>query len=77
MTTIEKTIYMIHVLLDQLEQEFLNPSQVAEDVRTDFLKSRLDKYKDKVGRLKTVLRKHQQAERRKSDLNRENKKRNG
>jgi hypothetical protein len=42
------------------------------DTRTDFLKKRIDGFKDQTSRLKDVLRKHQDAERRKQALQKQN-----
>jgi hypothetical protein len=61
----------IEVLLAQLEAS-LAPYITEADTRTDFLKRQIDGFKDKTARLKTVLRKHQDAECRKQELAKQN-----
>jgi hypothetical protein len=60
----------IEVLLAQLEAS-LAP-EIMEGTRTDMLQRQLDVFKDRTSRLKTVLRKHQEAERRKKELAKQN-----
>jgi hypothetical protein len=60
----------IEVLLAQLEAS-LAP-QITEDTRTDMLQRQLDVFKDRTTRLKAVLRKHKDAERRKRELANQN-----
>ena len=61
----------IEVLLAQLEAS-LAPDITEGDARTDLLKKRIDGFKDQTARLKTVLRKHQQATTRKRELSAQN-----
>ncbi len=65
----------IEVLLAQLEAS-LAPDITEGDTRTDLLKKRIDGFKDQTARLKTVLRKHQTAERRKGELAKQNRENN-
>jgi hypothetical protein len=61
----------IEVLLAQLEAS-LAPEIMEGDTRTDMLQRQLDVFKDRTSRLKTILRKHQAAERRKRELAKQN-----
>lgn len=65
----------IEVLLAQLEAS-LAPQMTECDARGDLLKKRIGGFKDKAARLKTVLRKHQDAERRKRELAKQNRQNN-
>ena len=67
-----RLIYAIEILLAQLDAS-LSP-QLSEDAdsRTDSLKNRINGFKDQTARLKSVLRKHQAAERRKRMLTKQN-----
>lgn len=65
-----RIISILEILLAQLEAS-LSP-EITEDSRTDFLKSRIDGFKDQTSRLKSVLHKHQAAERRKRFLSKQN-----
>jgi hypothetical protein len=72
-----RLIYAIEILLAQLDAS-LSPQLTEDDSRTDLLKKRIAGFKDQTARLKTVLSKHQSAERRKRTLvkqNRQNTKR--
>jgi hypothetical protein len=72
-----RIISILEILLAQLEAS-LSPQMMEGDTRTDLLKKQISGFKDKTARLKTVLRKHQDAERRKRSLikqNRQNTKR--
>ncbi|MGO8837459.1 MAG: hypothetical protein ACLP7I_04375 [Limisphaerales bacterium] len=61
----------MEILLAQLEASL--SSQMAEgDTRTNLLKKRISGFKDQTARLKTVLRKHQDAQRRKRALIKQN-----
>jgi hypothetical protein len=76
-TSPARLIYAIEILLAQLDAS-LSPQLTEADTRTDFLKKRISGFKDQTARLKTVLSKHQSAERRKRTLvkqNRQNTKR--
>ncbi len=75
MRSIEKTFHIVQVLLSSIEQQILTP--MSEGVGADTLQKRINRHKDTVGRLKIALRKHKDSERRKSELTRDNKKRNG
>jgi hypothetical protein len=72
-----RIISILEILLAQLEASL--SAQIMEgDSRTDNLKNQIDGFKDKTSRLKSVLRKHQAASRRKRMLvkqNRDNTKR--
>ena len=61
----------IEVLLAQLEAS-LAPEMNEGDSRSDLLKRRIEGFKDKTARLKAVLKKHQDAERRKRELQKQN-----
>jgi len=72
-----KIISILEILLAQLEAS-LSPQMTEGDTRTDMLKKRISGFKDQTARLKSVLRKHQDAQRRKRSLikqNRQNTKR--
>lgn len=66
-----RLIYAIEILLAQLDAS-LSPQMTEGDSRTDFLKKRIGGFKDQTARLKSVLRKHQDAERRKRSLSKQN-----
>ena len=67
-----RIISILEILLAQLEASL--SAQIMEgDTRTDLLKKQIDGYKDKASRLKSVLRQHQAASRRKSFLAKQNK----
>ena len=66
-----RLIYAIEILLSQLDAT-LSPHLLENDSRTDFLKKRIDGFKDQTSRLKSVLQKHQAAERRKRMLSKQN-----
>jgi hypothetical protein len=67
-----RLIYAIEILLAQLDAAL--PPELSEvDSRTDLLKRRISGFKDQTARLKSVLRKHQDAERRRKQIGRENK----
>ncbi len=66
-----RLIYAIEILLAQLDAS-LSPQMTEGDSRTDFLKKRIGGFKDQTARLKSVLRKHQDAERRKRALSKQN-----
>jgi hypothetical protein len=62
---------ILEILLAQLEAS-LSPQMTEGDPRTDLLKKRINGFKDQTARLKSVLRKHQDAERRKRALSKQN-----
>jgi hypothetical protein len=66
-----RLIYAIEILLAQLDAT-LSPQMTEGDTRTDLLKKRISGFKDQTARLKTVLNKHQSAERRKRSLTKQN-----
>ena len=66
-----RLIYAIEILLAQLDAT-ISPEMTEGDTRTDLLKKRINGFKDKTARLKTVLKKHQDAERRKRSLTKQN-----
>jgi len=70
--TPSRIIGALEVLLAQLEAS-LAPDMNEGDTRTDLLKKRISGFKDQTARLKTVLSKHQSAERRKRTLVKQNK----
>jgi len=61
----------IQILLAQLDAT-LSPELSEGDSRADFLKKRIGGFKDQTARLKSVLRKHQDASRRKRMLDKQN-----
>jgi len=66
-----RLIYAIEILLAQLDAAL--PQELSEvDSRTDSLKKRINGFKDQTARLKSILRKHQDAERRKRALSKQN-----
>jgi hypothetical protein len=68
-------IRLIQLLLMGLE-DLLTADAVNEDARSVELNRRLQTYRDKVARIKSVVAKHRDAERRKEELNRDNNRRN-
>jgi hypothetical protein len=66
-----RLIYAIEILLAQLDAA-LSPQMTEGDGGADRLKIKIDGYKEKAARLKTVLSKAQAADRRKRDLARQN-----
>jgi hypothetical protein len=66
-----RLIYAIEILLAQLDA-LLSPEIIESDSRTDSLKNQIDGFKNQTARLKSVLRKHQSAERRKKFLSKQN-----
>lgn len=71
-TNSARLIYAIEILLAQLDAS-LSAQMDEGDTRTDFLNKRISGFKDQTARLKTVLSKHQSAERRKRSLKSQNK----
>jgi hypothetical protein len=68
-----RIISILEILLAQLDAS-LSPQVTEGDTRTDLLKKRIDGFKDQTGRLKSILKKHQDAERRKRMLDKQNRK---
>lgn len=71
----ESYIRLIQLLLMGLE-DILSADELNEDIRSDELKGKLQSYRDKVSRIKSVLSKHRDTERRKKDLLGNNRQRN-
>lgn len=70
-TNSARLIYAIEILLAQLDAS-LSAQMDEGDTRSDLLKKRIDGFKNQTARLKTVLSKHQSAERRKRALAKQN-----
>lgn len=68
-------IRVIQLLLMGLE-DLLNSNELTEDARGDDLNHRLQGYRDKVARLKSVVAKHRDTQRRRRDLETDNRRRN-
>jgi hypothetical protein len=66
-----RLIDAIEILLAQLDAS-LSADLSEGDSRSDYLKKRIGGFKDQTTRLKSVLRKHQDAERRKRMLSKQN-----
>jgi len=66
-----RLIYAIEILLAQLEAS-LAPAIAEGYTGADELKIKIDGYKEKAARLKTVLSKAQAAEHRKKELSKQN-----
>ena len=66
-----RLIFAIEILLAQLDAS-LSAQMTEGDSRSDYLKKRIGGFKDQTARLKSVLRKHQDAERRKRSLSKQN-----
>ena len=71
----ENYIRLIQLLLMGLE-DMLTPDDLNEDVRSAEMSKKLQTYKDKVARVKSVLSKHSDAEKRRKELERDNRTRN-
>lgn len=72
----ETYIRLIQLLLMGLE-DLLTPDDLNEDARTGELYKKLQTYRDKVAKVKSIVAKHRDAERRKRELERDNDRRNG
>jgi hypothetical protein len=68
-------IRLIQLLLMGLE-DLLTADGLNEDAGTAEMSKRLESYRDKVARIKSVLARHRDAERRKRELNKDNDRRN-
>jgi hypothetical protein len=66
-----RIISILEILLAQLEAS-LSPQIMESDTRTDLLKKQIGGFKDQTARLKSVLSKHQDADRRKRMLTKQN-----
>ena len=71
----ETYIRLIQLLLMGLE-DLLTPEDIHEDVRGEELNRKLQNYRDKVARIKSLVAKHRAAVRRKRDLTKDNQQRN-
>ena len=68
-------IRLIQLLLMGLE-DLLDSDALHEDTRTTTLGRKLQSYRDKVARVRSVLAKHRDADRRRRDLKSDNRRRN-
>jgi hypothetical protein len=71
----ETYLRLIQLLLMGLE-DLLASDQVNEGTRSAVLGRKLQSYKDKVAKTKSVLVKHREAEKRKRELEQDNRRRN-
>lgn len=71
----ETYIRLIQLLLMGLE-DLLTPENVAEDIRSAELSKKLRGYRDRVAKVRSILAKHRDAERRKRELQKDNERRN-
>lgn len=68
-----KMIQVFQMLLAQMEAMVgMMPQLMGEDGRSESLGNQIADYQTKLARVKNVLRKHQDAERRKRDIERQN-----
>jgi hypothetical protein len=58
-------------------EDLLTPDDLNEDARGSELSKKLQSYRDKVAKVKSIVAKHRNAERRKRDLETDNRRRNG
>ena len=73
MTEPAKLIAVFQALLAQLEQTVsLMPELMAEDGHGDNLSDKIQKYQTQLARVKNVLRKHQDHEKRKREIETQN-----
>ena len=69
-----KLIQVFQMMLAQVEAMVdMMPQLVGEDGRTESLNNQIAAYETRLARVNNVLRKHQDAERRKRDIERQNK----
>ena len=73
MTDPAKMIGIFQALLAQLEATVEMLPQLVEDGRGESLNNQIQSYQTKLARVKNVLRKHQEHERRKREIQRQNK----
>jgi|688.fasta_scaffold871716_3 hypothetical protein len=71
----ETYLRLIQLLLMGLE-DLLTSEGLNEDARTAALNRKLQSYQDKVARTKSVLVKHREAEKRKREVEQDNRRRN-
>lgn len=69
-----RLIQVFQMMLAQMEAMVgMMPQLMGEDGRSESLGNQIQSYQTKLARVKNVLRKHQDQERRKRDLERQNK----
>jgi Mg/Co/Ni transporter MgtE len=69
-----KMIQVFQMLLAQMEAMVaMMPQLMGEDGRSESLGNQIQSYQTKLARVKNVLRKHQEQERRKREIQRQNK----
>lgn len=69
-----KMIQVFQMLLAQMEAMVgMMPQLMGEDGRSQSLGNQIQSYQTKLARVKNVLRKHQEQERRKREIERQNK----
>jgi hypothetical protein len=69
-----KLIQVFQMLLAQMEAMVgMMPQLMGEDGRSESLSNQIQSYQTKLARVKNVLRKHQERERRKREIQRQNK----
>ena len=74
MNDADKMIQVFQMLLAQMEAMVgMMPQLMGEDGRTESLGNQIQSYQTKLARVKNVLRRHQDAERRKREIGRQNK----
>ncbi|MGE4179948.1 MAG: hypothetical protein AB7J34_09000 [Limisphaerales bacterium] len=71
----ETYLRLIQLLLMGLE-DMLSADDLHEDARTAALGKRLQSYRDKVARVRSALAKHRDAENRRRELEKDNRRRN-
>jgi hypothetical protein len=67
-----KMIGIFQALLAQLEQTVSVLPQLVEDGRTDNLSNQIQSYQTRLARVKNVLRKHQEHDRRQKQIQQQN-----
>ena len=72
MTDPAKLIEVFQGLLGQLEQTISLMPQLVENGRTDNLNNQIQSYQTKIARIKNVLRKNQDHERRRREIQKQN-----
>lgn len=72
MTDPKKMISIFQALLAQLEATVATFPQLVEDGRSDSLGNEIQNYQTKIARIKNALRKHQDHERRRREIEKQN-----
>ncbi|MSU61264.1 MAG: hypothetical protein EXS31_02525 [Pedosphaera sp.] len=72
----ENLIQIVQLILMQLGDTLSAANDLHEDVRATELKKKLQSYRDKIARLKSVVAKHRDVESRKRELTKDNDRRN-